>query len=173
MKKATILLLAISALAISCKDKDRESITLAAHGYLDAMANYKINEATAFCTEETKSTYIAFLNEFFVPQYDTSTILRANCAAEMPATITIQDIEISNDTTAVVTYTKTTPRQISKDQTLKMRKRSGEWYAHWVMEHTPREFEMTRDTLKIEEVRKSRTFHIGSPDSLQSKSRRK
>ncbi len=163
----SVLILAACSILSACNN-DKKQITEAATGYLTAMANYRQQEAVPFATQETIDTYIAFINQYLAPQYDTNATLRANCEAEMPASISINNIEIIDDTTAIVTYTKETPRSRATNQELAMRKRNNQWKAHFPLDEVPSLFQATKNNkLSIDEMKK-RNFRTVSADSMLS-----
>lgn len=163
----TPIVLSVCCLLTAC-NTDNKQIKDAAMGYLTAMANYRQQDAVPYATQETIDTYIKFINQFLAPQYDTNAILRANCEAEMPATITINKIEIADDTSAVVTYTKETPKSRATNQELAMRKRNNQWKAHFPLDEVPSMFQATKNNkLSIEEL-KQRKFRAVPADSMNS-----
>ncbi len=95
----------------------------AAMGYLYAMGNYKISEAEPYATEETVENTLHAIEKYIMPNLDPSVIQQ-----NTPATIEITDIRIENDTTAIVSYKKTTPIQVQEGK-LDMVKRDKEWKA--------------------------------------------
>ena len=87
------------------------------------MANYNIDEAEPYATPETRNTTLVIARHL-VQAVDSSYII-----SDTPAKIKILDIEIYNDTQAYAVYRKTTPIKDFYD-TLYLRKRDGDWYAH-------------------------------------------
>ena len=92
-------------------------------GYLTAMGNYQIKEAEAYASEETITKTLRVIEEKIMPNVDPSYI-RSNT----PATIEITEVNQIDDTTATVSYIKTTPIQV-QEGTLNMIKRNNEWKA--------------------------------------------
>ena len=124
MKNIALMLSAfvISSLLMSCKS-EKSLIEQSAMGYLTAMGNYKISEAEPYATEETIENTLHAIEKYIMPNLD-SNVIKQNT----PATIEITDIKILNDTTAEVSYKKTTPLQVQGGK-LDMVKRDKEWKA--------------------------------------------
>lgn len=124
MRKSVLFFaaLSLSLLLHSC-NTERRLIEESALGYLDAMGNYRIKEAEAYATPETVEGTLRQIEKYIMPNLD-SAFLTQNT----PATIVINDVSITSDTTAEVSYTKTTPIQV-QDGKLDMRKRGREWKA--------------------------------------------
>lgn len=128
--KCAALLLSIALLMVSCKS-DEQMIEQNALGYLEAMGNYRITEAEQYATTETINNTLHFIEQTIMPNLD-STYLRKNT----PATIEINDIHIISDSTAEVSYTKTTPIQVQEGK-LAMVKENQEWKARVII-HIPK-----------------------------------
>lgn len=95
----------------------------AAYNYSFAMANYQLDEAAKYATVETQNTVLVRAEQL-LQKLDSSYI-----KSDTPATIEIETVEITSDTTAVATYHKVTPiKNFTGD--LELRKRDGQWYAH-------------------------------------------
>lgn len=124
--KCAALLLSIALLMVSCKS-DEQMIEQNALGYLEAMGNYRITEAEQYATTETINHTLHFIEQTIMPNLD-STYLRKNT----PATIEINDIHITSDSTAEVSYTKTTPIQVQEGK-LAMVKENQEWKARVII----------------------------------------
>lgn len=122
MKKICIMLIAIPLFACCCKH-EQKMIEKVAYEYSYAMANYQIDEAEKYATEETRNTTLMFAKGI-VKKVDPNYI-----KSDTPAYIDIIDVKIVNDTSAVATYHKTTPMKDFSD-TMELRKRNGKWYAH-------------------------------------------
>ena len=110
------------ALCCSCNN-EKEQIQQAAYGYSVAMANYDIDGAEPFCTEETSTTMLSTAR-YLLQFVDSSYI-----AADTPASIEIVSVKQMSDTTACAVFHKTTPIKDFSD-TLELRKRDGKWLAH-------------------------------------------
>ena len=106
----------------SCK-QERKMVEEAAYQYSYAMANYNVDEAEKYATEETKETTLKTAR-FLVQRVDSTYI-----KSDTPATIDIINVEMVNDSMAVATYHKITPLK-DFSGTVDMRKRDGKWYAH-------------------------------------------
>ncbi len=118
---STIFLLTIiAAIFTSCKS-DQALIEQSAMGYLTAMGNYRISEAKPFATEETIENTLKTIEQYIMPNLD-STVIKENT----PAIIKIDNITKTGDTTAEVSYVKYTPKQ-KQEGKLDMVKRKGEW----------------------------------------------
>ena len=133
-QKTTPLLFALSTLlAISCSTKNAleniDPLLLSnAEKYIDAMANYDIESARQYATDETKNITLQFIEGFMMPKLDSSFIKK-----NTPAIIRIDSVTSADDTTATVYYNKKTP--IRTDVvTLDMRLRNGQWLAHQVID---------------------------------------
>ena len=118
----TTILTALGILMAGCAS-DQKKIERAAYGYLDAMGNYRIEDAYDYATEETQSKTLDIIQQYIMPTTDMDYIKRNS-----PATITITGIEMTDDTSVIVSYHKTTPIQ-EQDGTLDMRKRNNKWKA--------------------------------------------
>lgn len=122
MKKVSIMLVGIVFFGCCCKH-EQKMVEKAAYEYSYAMANYQVDEAEKYATEETKSTTLNMARKI-VKMVDSNYI-----KSDTPATIDIIDVKLVNDTCAVATYHKITPQKDFSD-TLQLRKRDGKWYAH-------------------------------------------
>lgn len=124
MKNITFIafLSVIILLCQSCKN-DEQAVQQVAYAYSYAMANYHVDEAEQYATEETKTTTLVKARSLMQAVGD------AYIQSDTPAEIEITNVEFKSDTVAIATYHKTTP---IKDMTgtLELRKRDGEWYAH-------------------------------------------
>ena len=118
----TITLLTAALLLMACAS-DEEKIEKAAYKYNYAMANYDVDGAERYATQETRETTLETAREL-LPMVNPDYI-----KSDTPATIEIGNIAMANDTLAYVNYRKRTP---IKDMTLsiEMRKRHGRWLAH-------------------------------------------
>lgn len=113
---------ALLLLLVACNN-DTATIKDAAYSYSYALANYNLNEAELYCTEETKVSFLA-TSRYMISLLDTAYIAR-----DTPAEVDIETVERTSDTTAVVHYRKRTPiKDLTYD--LELRKRDGKWLAH-------------------------------------------
>lgn len=119
-------MLSIAMLMTSCKS-DEQMIEQNAMGYLEAMGNYRIADAEQYATTETINHTLHFIENTIMPNLDSSYLLK-----NTPATIEINDIQIIDDTTAEVRYTKTTPIQVQEGK-LAMVKENQEWKAQVII----------------------------------------
>lgn len=126
MKKKFFLFLTLSvfccAFLASCHT-DRQNATKAAYEYSYAMANYQIDQAEPFATEETKSTTLVKARQLV------NAVDKAYIQSDTPAELEITNLEFTSDTSAIATYHKTTPIK-DFSGTLELRKRNGIWLAH-------------------------------------------
>ncbi len=145
----TLSLLAV--LLAGCSNDDKQ-IRAAAQGYLDAMGNYRPADARPYATEETCNVTLAFF-EMLMQHTDPSVY-----ANNIPATITLGDITIAEDTLATVAFHKHTPSK-EQDGEVTLVCRDGQWRVHQVIEvpdmlkggESPRTFSKEQ----IEEMRRN------------------
>ncbi len=122
MKKVFFLLIATVFFSCCCKH-EQKMVEKVAYDYSYAMANYQVDEAEKYATDETKNTTLTMAKDI-VKKVDPNYI-----KSDTPATIEIIDVKMENDTCAVATYHKITPLKDFSDK-LELRKRNGKWYAH-------------------------------------------
>ena len=123
MKKNITLALLATALLLTACASDEEKIEKAAYKYSYAMANYDVDGAEKYATPETVETTLNTARGLL-------TIVDTNyIKSDTPASIEITNIQTVDDTSAVVTYHKTTPIK-DFSATLDVRKRHGRWLAH-------------------------------------------
>jgi len=121
MRRSTLIAALLGGLALlSACNGDMKEIEANALGYLNATGNYLIDEAMPYATKETRETTLTFLRDNLIPMTPQDYI-RSN----PPATITINNINILNDT-AYVTYTKNTPIQTLENE-IRLVKEEGQW----------------------------------------------
>lgn len=118
----SFFLLAIVLSLFACSNTE-EQIREAAYNYSYAMANYDIDGAEPYADEETIQTTLA-TGRLLLQRVDKNYIKR-----DTPATITIEDIAMINDTAAVVDYHKVTPIKDFRD-TVEVRKYGQRWLVH-------------------------------------------
>lgn len=136
MKKICKVLIVITAMLFtmgsdSCPNgsgdgNPKRLIREAAYNYLDAMGNYRVEDAVPYCTTETQNGIIRIsrnLVKAVEPGYIES---------DTPAKIKIKKVELTSDTTATVQFRKTTP---IKKQTgeVNLVFRDGQWKVHILM----------------------------------------
>ena len=134
-----------SAILLSACNSDEQKIKDAAQGYLDAMANYRIEEAEPYATEETRNITLQFVKQAIMPNLAPNVI-----PDNTPATIKINSVEITTDSTATVAYTKTTPNE-TLNETIGMLKRNDEWRVHLVVE-IPTIFQLLNNTKTVDSI---------------------
>lgn len=122
MKKALMLMLLAAPLALSC-NPEKQIIKEVAYNYSFALANYNIDEAEKYATEETRAITLAMARNLV------NAVGEEYIQSDTPATVEIRSVEIVNDTVAKAVYHKVTPIKDFTD-TLLLRKREGEWRAH-------------------------------------------
>lgn len=144
--KCTALLLLVTLLMVSCKS-DEQMIEQNALGYLEAMGNYRITEAEQYATTETINNTLHFIERTIMPNLDSTYLLK-----NTPATIEINDVHIISDSTAEVSYTKTTPIQVQEGK-LAMVKENQEWKARVII-NIPQFMNVNTsiDSMKAEEL---------------------
>lgn len=126
MKKIYFILFLLPLLLCSCKSNEQKAKD-ALTGYALNIANYNLDDAEQYATSETIETTIDTYRNLL--QYVDSAYLEQ----DSPASIVIDLMSITSDTTAEGTYTKTTP--IKHEQyTVQLRKRNGKWMVHNPME---------------------------------------
>lgn len=104
----------------------KRDIKKAAYGYLDAMANYRVDDAMRYCTRETQESVLVRARQLV------ATVEEGYIESDTPAKVTIKKIELTSDTTATVYYHKKTPLK-KQDGELQMVLRRGYWRAHVVL----------------------------------------
>lgn len=119
MKRIAFYAAALILLFSSCSNEEKK-ITDAAMGYLNATANYRIDDAFPFASKDTRENTLPFIKEKLLPITDTASI-RANT----PATIEITEIRIGIDS-AEVDYIKNTPLNTTENTVLLI-KEEGKW----------------------------------------------
>ncbi len=120
MKKIVLLL---SVPCIMACNNDTKEISQVAYDYCMATANYRIDDAEQYCTEETSNSTLV-MARYLISLVDTAFI-----ASNTPAEIKIEKVERTSDTTAVVTYHNTTPLK-SYSNTVDLLRRDGRWLVH-------------------------------------------
>ena len=137
--------LLISLLAVlmfgGCVSEEK-AVRTAALGYLDAMANYRVDDAMPFCTQETQNGVLVTARSL-VEGVDTSYIL-----SDTPASVEITHVDMIDDTSAVIFFHKTTPIK-SQHGTLDVVKRNGQWLAHIDMPVQQEQPKIKIDTVKV------------------------
>ena len=106
---------------MACRSEERKAERVA-YLYSEAMANYRIDDAEPYVTEETLPTldFLRRLVKEVPPEY---------IERDTPATIEITQVSLTSDTTAWAHYHKTTPNKDFRDS-IPMVRREGEWRIH-------------------------------------------
>lgn len=129
-------------LAISCGGGEKQ-LKEYAYGYLDAMGNYRFDDAYDYATQETQTNTLDVIQQRIMPTTDMDYIHR-----NTPAEITITGVNIIDDTTALVSFHKSTPIQ-EQDGTLDMHKRGNRWLAHVLISLPSHIIDSKNNTLKL------------------------
>jgi outer membrane lipoprotein-sorting protein len=124
-KKISILVLLLIVFA-SCQQEEKKAEKIA-YAYLNAMANYRVDEAEMYATPETSKTTLV-LSKQLLAMVDTAYII-----SDTPAKIDIQELVIQDDTLATVKYVKNTPLKQNMQGELLLVKRGKQWLAHDVL----------------------------------------
>jgi hypothetical protein len=119
----SILPLVVILILVSCKSEEQKAQDVA-YKYSKAMANYDIDEAEKYATQETKDITIDMARSL-LSQLDSSYIL-----SDTPATVEISSFDMLSDTSAIVSFTKNTPIKQDLKFQIEVRKRNGKWKAH-------------------------------------------
>lgn len=120
MRRLCITLAAVLGLAACAKEE--KVVEQVAYDYSIAMANYRIDDAEPYVTEETLPT-LDFLRRL-VKEVPSEYIER-----DTPVTIEITQVSLTSDTTAWAHYHKTTPNKDFRDS-IPMVRREGKWRIH-------------------------------------------
>ena len=165
MKKILFVVISVMLLA-SCGSNPQKEIQKNAYGYLDAMGNYRIDDAKPYASKETCEKTLYAIQNYLMPKVDTNYI-----KSNTPATIEILGVDILSDTTAVVSYKKTTPITIQNDGRLDMIKEDGRWCAEVIIALPPI---MTMDSTQMKnslsarlDSLKGKQFRVASAEELK------
>lgn len=120
MGKRIILLACVIAMT-ACANKTEKEIEEAAQGYLNAMGNYRIEEAAPYATQQTREKTIPTILNLLSLMNDTAYI-----KSNTPATITIQNTRMISDTLACIYYHKSTPIKEVDDSVMVLFE-NGKW----------------------------------------------
>ena len=132
MKKTGIYLMAALTLVGCLTACQRDGgLRRNAKQYIQAMADYDIDRAYPYATLETQKYTLDYFKPIILI-LDSSYI-----ASNTPATITIDSITHSDDTSATVYFHKKTPLQPHVTSTVEMRLRDGQWLAHQIVKPAP------------------------------------
>lgn len=132
MRKSRLLLpiTALLALAAACTSSPTSEIESAAQGYLDAMGNYRIDDAMPYASRETREKTIPTFN-FIMAHTDTAYV-----NSNRPATITIHNTRMLSDTSATVYYHKSTPIK-ETDDSVTVILEDGKWLVNVIINLPP------------------------------------
>ncbi len=122
-KTATLLLLPLLMLCMQCCHTVKGDVKDVAQKYLDATGRYDVTDACRYCTRETANGLRNIQATLL------SKVPKDSIAKNMPAKIKIKKVELTSDSTAIVTYHKHTPTQ-DFNGTLDMVLLDGQWRAH-------------------------------------------
>lgn len=117
----------IAGLLLSGCSSQEKKIEKAAEGYLDAIANYRFDDADKYASTQTKQKTLSFY-KYLLPHVDTAYIKRAT-----PATITIKGVAMTSDTTAYALFHKESPINI-QDDTIRLIKEKQNWVVKDIIE---------------------------------------
>lgn len=121
MTKLRITILAISAtMMCACGNNETKEIEQVAQNYLEAMGNYRIEEAVPFASSYTRENTLPALSSL-VAIADTAYI-----NSNRPAVITIHGNKKLSDSTARVYYHKSTPIK-EMDDSINVLRENGHW----------------------------------------------
>lgn len=118
----TLLLSVLLILTTGC-DNNKKKACDVGYKYAYAMANYQVDKAAKYATEETKNTTL------IMAKHLTKAVGEEYIKSDTPAKVEIVKYSQLDDTTAVIEFHKTTPIKNSNFPLL-MRKRNGQWMAH-------------------------------------------
>lgn len=157
MKKIIILCIG-TILTIACSNPQKAEIEQAAQGYLDAMGNYRIDDAAPYATRHTRENAIPTLNKIMA-RSDTAYI-----NSNRPAVITIHKTRMLSDTSARVYYHKSTPIK-EVDDSVTVLLEENRWLVDVRLAPIPF-LDMTTDSLR---PRPEHFTRVETPDSLRSR----
>lgn len=127
----------VATLALSACTNDQKEIEETAMGYLDALGNYRVSDARPFSTPQTCDVTLSFFEAMMA---NTDPTVYAN---NIPATITIGEITMNDDSTATVAFHKSTP-SVEQDGTITVIKMDGKWLVDQVLDINPMMMQMAR-----------------------------
>ena len=126
MKHFFSFFLILSALLVfltGC-NRDEKKARVVGYKYAYAMANYQVQDAAQYATEETKNTTLVMAERLI------SAVGEEYVKSDTPAEVKIVKYSQLDDTTAVIDFRKNTPIKKIYDFSLLLRKRNGQWMAH-------------------------------------------
>ena len=120
----------MAVLLASCNSQQK-TIGDAAYGYLDAVANYRFDDAYPYASQRTQEVTLSFFKQIF-ERTDTAFINK-----NTPAKVTIDQVIVTSDSTAQVVYSKTTPITRQQHDTVDMVREDSRWVVEWVIQDIP------------------------------------
>ena len=148
MERRYILFFCICILLLqSCKNNNHSKVKDIAYRYSMAMANYQVDNAVEYATQETQQTTLKAAQQMI------SKIGQDYIESDTPAKIQILHTNIINDTEAYAIYHKTTPIKDFQD-TVWLRKRNGQWLVHVLIPivHRPTQEEINQFEASIKAI---------------------
>lgn len=138
-------------MAAACSNQ-QQAIEESAYGYLDAVANYRFDDAYPYSSKFTQERILPTFKMLFA-HTDTAYI-----NSNTPGTITIQAIHQVSSDTAYVLYHKDTPITHIDDSVM-MIKEEGQWKAH-IFARVPAPIQMYQNSVN-DTTGKQRYRNIG------------
>ena len=126
MKKHFPVILFLSALAlllVGC-DRNEKQARKVGYNYANAMANYQVQEAAQYATEETKNTTLV------IAQRLTDAVGEEYVKSDTPAKVEIVKLKRIDDTTIVMDFRKNTPIKKNVEFSLLIHRRNNQWLVH-------------------------------------------
>lgn len=127
MKHFLILFPLLALLLGGCSNNDIKEINNAAYNYLDALGNYRIDDARPYASELTQERTLDFFARL-LPAVDTNYIRK-----NTPAEVTIKGVVKLDDSTARAYFTKKTPI-VLQDDSLTLIREKGRWVVDAVID---------------------------------------
>lgn len=127
----TAIIVSLTLTSCSSPSSERHLKHNAKH-YVQAMADYRVEDAMPYATPETQQITLNYLLKNIMPHMDTNYI-----HSNTPAKITLDSVKYSNDSVATVFYRKTTPLVDNMQATIEMHLHNGEWLAHQIIQGLP------------------------------------
>ncbi len=128
-----ILFICIAAVVcFGCIDRQKEKalVTEAAQGYLEAVGNYRFDEAVPYSSRQTVENTLDVFNRLM--KFTDTAYVRSNT----PAEITITDVKVLTSTTALVYYHKHSPIT-ELDDSVSVIKEEGRWLVDDYVQEPP------------------------------------
>lgn len=120
----------MAVLLASCNSQQK-TIGNTAYGYLDAVANYRFDDAFPYASQRTQEVTLSFFKQL-LERTDTAFINK-----NTPAKVTIDQVIVTSDSTAQVVYSKTTPITRQLHDTVDMVREDERWVVEWVIQDIP------------------------------------